>query len=164
MMHMRYKPIGTILPNCRNRQKYLNNQPNNKFTTDQMIMILDSIVLLSIRQGLIQQISYLHMNNIKTPINSKKHHKDNKLMILLKELMILLRDNNKYRLLFFKHSRLSIMHPTLKSLNTYHRFHFRDLLQVHNFHNNRFLNFLISNHNLQMFNINKDHKYINSMI
>ena len=134
-----------------------------------MIMIQDNIGLLLIRQGHIQQTSCQHMNHIKTLISSKKLHKDNKWMILLKELMILLRDNNKHQLLYFKdnkHNKHNTMRLTHKYLNSFLqlKLHFKAHHQVHNLHHNLFHNFLIYNHNLQIFSINKDHKYINSMI
>lgn len=132
-----------------------------------MIMIQDNIDLLLIRQGHIQQTSCQQWNNIKTLISSKNFPKDNKSMILLKELKILLRDNNKYQLLYFKDNRLNTTLLILKYLNNFQRlkFHFKDHYHpLLNFQHNLFHNSLIYNHNLQIFNINKDHKYINSMI
>ena len=131
-----------------------------------MITIRDNIDLLLIKQGPIQQISCQHTSSIKTHISSKKLHKDNKRMILLKELMIHLRDNNKYRLLYFKVNRLNTIRLILRYLNNILQLksNSRDRHPLLNSHNNLFHNFLTYNPNLQIFNINKDHKYINSMI
>ena len=87
-------------------------------------------------------------------------------MIHLKELMILLRDNNKYQLQYFKDNRHSTIRLTLNYLNNFLllKFHFKDNHPLLNFPNNLFHNFQIYNRNLQIFNINKDHKYINNMI